>query len=110
MKLLVLQDELAELQARLEVRLKRVVVHELLPLVGVEHLLEDVDPERLLGGAEAGRRHDRAHDEVVVDRKTLRLARREACVDASLRAVRRERAERTKLARGLIDRQSLARV
>src|SRR5207245_11044945 len=111
MKLLVLQDELAELEARLERGVESVVIHELLPFFRVEDLLEDVDPEGLLLRREPRRRHDRSHDEVVVDRYPLRLARRETRVDPGLRALGSERAERPKLLRaGLIEGESPAGV
>src|SRR5438445_7904635 len=74
MELLVLQDELPELETGLEARLKRVVRHELLPFVGVVDLLEHVDPALLLRLGQPWRRHDRAHDEVVVDGNPLRRA------------------------------------
>jgi hypothetical protein len=48
MELLVLQDELPKLETGLELGLERIVGHEFLPLVGVEDLLEYVDPEPLL--------------------------------------------------------------
>src|SRR2546430_3917572 len=109
MELLVLLDELEEVGSGLEVGLERVVAHELLPLVGVVHLLEHIDPELLLSRGESGRRHDRAHDEVVVDRDALRFAGGKAHVDGGRGAGRHERAERPKLL-GLVQLESLARV
>src|SRR5438552_4428772 len=109
MKLLVLKDELAELEPRLEVGLKSVVAHELLPFVRVVDLLENVDPERLLSWRKSRRRHDRPHDEVVVDRDALRLARGKARVHGGGRAGRHERAQRSHLL-GLVELQAFARV
>src|SRR6266536_6522453 len=97
-ELLVVGDELLELRTRAEVGLQLVVGHELLPIVRLVHLLEHVDPERLLPGGEARGGHDRADDEVVVDREALRFARREVLERAGGRAARLEGAERTQLA------------
>src|SRR6266545_4502367 len=108
-QLLVVVDERPEVDARSEVGVKGVRLHEGLPLRGVVDLLEHVDPERLLRRRQAGRRHDRPHDEVVVDREALRLAGREARVRSGGRACRRERAERTELLL-LIETQPFARV
>src|SRR5438552_8745356 len=108
-ELLVLQDELAELDPGLEVGLERVVAHELLPLVRVVDLLEHVDPECLLPLGEARGRHDRAHDEVVVDRDPLRFACGEARVHGGRRARGHERAERPHLL-GLVELPAFARV
>src|SRR5512132_1796881 len=96
-QLLVVVDERAEVDAGAEVRIEGVRLHEGLPLRGVVDLLEYVDPEGLLLGSQAGGRHDRPHDVVVVDREALRLAGREARVRSGRRACRCERAERTEL-------------
>src|SRR5437867_3016178 len=111
MELLVLKDELAELESRLEAWLKRVVAHELLPLVRVVDLLENVDPELLLPLRQSGWGHDRAHDEVVVDRDPLRRARGKARVYGGRRARGGESAKRPKLlGAGLVQREALARI
>src|SRR3989442_1419400 len=71
MQLLVLEDKLPELEARLEGGLDEESLHVRLPVVRVEDLLEHVRPEALLPRREAGRAHDRAHDVVIVDREPL---------------------------------------
>src|SRR5258708_29611210 len=106
-ELLVVGDQLVEVRAGAEVGLQLVVGHELLPIVGVVDLLEDVDPERLLALREAGRRHDRADDEVVADREPLRRAGRHALECRGRRARGLERAERPHLA-GRAGEESLA--
>src|SRR4026209_859257 len=107
-QLLVVVDERAEVETRSEVGVERVGLHERLPLRRLVDLLEHVDPERLLLWRQAWRRHDRPHDEVVVDRETLRLAGREARKRTGRRACWHERAERTELLL-LIQPEALAR-
>src|SRR5438093_11981543 len=106
MELLVLEDELPELEPGLEVGLQCVGGHERLPLIGVERLLEYVDPELLLTPRQSGWPHDRAPDEVVVDGGALRLACCETRVGRGRRARGRECAEGSKLLR-LIQLESL---